>query len=634
MRRSHLLILFLVLATPNFAVASWIAGGVPVTDLGNNARPLLTPDGSGGVIVAWDIDNDIYAQRVDQDGNLVWGASMPVCVCTGYQTAMFIVTDGAGGAIVGWSESPVGADYGIGAARLDGSGQVLWTRLVATGLDYPWLVSHMISDGAGGALFAWTDSHYDAYAQRVDSNGQLLWGANGMRINGGGTWGQFRPQVVLDGGGKVFVVWGDERRSYYDDGPPFHKVTITDIYGQRLTLDGQQEWASDGKSLLEPGNTDPDWSMVTGATDGILMTNRTSTLRAGRLSSNGDLVWGDVPVCEAAGEKRYPGILTDGADGSLITWNDSRSGTPDVYAQRLDANGNPMWATDGVMVAGGAGDQSIYRASGDGTGGVIELYGQAACCGLMRLQRLDQDAQKPWGNDGVLISDIPVAQTSLVLDGDHVFCAWVHMSNGPNQVFLQRFNVADGSWGSTVAVAISSFEARAVGMSIRLEATFQSDFAVEHINIYRGARNASMLRLTEAAAGSPQFTYVDAAVMPGETYRYQIGVIDRDGEFLSPVQTVTVPRATTSLEQNSPNPFNPGTTIHFSLAARERAQLDIYSADGRLVRRLLDATRNPGSYQVNWDGRDDRGATVTSGVYFYRLTAGKFSDSRRMVLLK
>ena len=146
-------------------------------------------------------------------------------------------------------------------------------------------------------------------------------------------------------------------------------------------------------------------------------------------------------------------ILNAGADGSLITWNDTRSGTGDVYAQRLDANGNPMWATDGVSVADGAGDQSIYRVVGDGTGGVIELYGPAACCGLMRLQRLDANAQKPWGNNGVPTSDNPVVYTSLILDADHVFCAWVNTSNGSNQIFVQRFNVADGSWGSTVAVA-------------------------------------------------------------------------------------------------------------------------------------------------------------------------------------
>src|SRR5882672_4714915 len=107
--RSRFLVFSLLLVIPNWAFASWIAGGVPVTGLGNNVRPLLTPDGSGGIIVAWDVSNDIYAQRVDQDGNLLWGTSMPVCVCTGYQSALFIATDGAGGAIVGWSDSAAGA---------------------------------------------------------------------------------------------------------------------------------------------------------------------------------------------------------------------------------------------------------------------------------------------------------------------------------------------------------------------------------------------------------------------------------------------------------------------------------------------------------------------------------------------
>ena len=62
--------------------------------------------------------------------------------------------------------------------------------------------------------------------------------------------------------------------------------------------------------------------------------------------------------------------------------------------------------------------------------------------------------------------------------------------------------------------------------------------------------------------------------------------------------------------------------------------LRVYDVAGHLVRTLVDAQRSPGTYEARWDGRDERGRGVASGVYFYRLRAGDFSQTRRMVLLK
>lgn len=107
-------------------------------------------------------------------------------------------------------------------------------------------------------------------------------------------------------------------------------------------------------------------------------------------------------------------------------------------------------------------------------------------------------------------------------------------------------------------------------------------------------------------------------------------------ERLRSSQTVATvaPYNAASLEQNSPNPFNPTTMIRFTLPARERVVLSVYDTSGRLIRTLVDETRNRGTHEVTWDGRDGAGSTVGSGVYFYRLTAGNYSASRRMVLLK
>ena len=88
------------------------------------------------------------------------------------------------------------------------------------------------------------------------------------------------------------------------------------------------------------------------------------------------------------------------------------------------------------------------------------------------------------------------------------------------------------------------------------------------------------------------------------------------------------------LLQNFPNPFNPTATIRFEIARPEHVRLNVYDIRGRLVRTLVDELRQANSYQVVWDGTNNNGGAVASGVYFYRMTAGSFVQTHKMMLLK
>ena len=129
-------------------------------------------------------------------------------------------------------------------------------------------------------------------------------------------------------------------------------------------------------------------------------------------------------------------------------------------------------------------------------------------------------------------------------------------------------------------------------------------------------------------------SFVDANVEPGKTYHYELLIrTDNGSEFRSPIATA-IPVFVTSLGQNQPNPFNPITTIQYTLGERSSAVLDIHDASGALVARLDQGIQAEGTHQVQWDGRDAQGRAVASGVYFYRLEGLKTLGSRKMVLLK
>jgi flagellar hook assembly protein FlgD len=89
-----------------------------------------------------------------------------------------------------------------------------------------------------------------------------------------------------------------------------------------------------------------------------------------------------------------------------------------------------------------------------------------------------------------------------------------------------------------------------------------------------------------------------------------------------------------ALGQNAPNPFNPVTTIEFTLPHDGDASLKVFDLRGRLVRTLFDGPQFAGARTVEWNGRDASGARVASGVYLYRLLAGNHVEQRKMTLLK
>jgi hypothetical protein len=100
-----------------------------------------------------------------------------------------------------------------------------------------------------------------------------------------------------------------------------------------------------------------------------------------------------------------------------------------------------------------------------------------------------------------------------------------------------------------------------------------------------------------------------------------------------------------ALSQNYPNPFNPVTVIHYALPVQWKAnglregggfhtRLEVYNLRGQRVRTLVDGAQESGYYKVIWDGKDEVRRPIASGVYFYRIMAGKFTAARKMTLLK
>jgi len=378
----------------------------------------MVMDGAGGAILCWEDarsrEFDVYTQRVSRDGNQLWSADgVLLCDAVGDQMVPVLTTDGVGGAIAAWDDFRSG-EFDIYAQRVSALGVPLWTRngvavCTAPGAQYHQCV---VSDGAGGAIIAWEDRRsgiWQVWVQRVNAAGQPQWPTDGEAISSTST-PQFEPVLAMDGAGGVVVVWGDFRNGNEDiyaqrfdalgipqwatGGVPICKApgdqgTIriiedgrggdiltwiderngwgADIYSQRIDATGSPQWAINGLPLTgRPGEKGPS-TLTTDGLDGAIVTWESfadgpayENVFAQRVTAAGLLAWGanDVAITTAFSSGWNPTVAADSAGGAYLVWVDNRGGPTQCYVQHVNAYGISLWNPhDGLRLCPTSGNQ-------------------------------------------------------------------------------------------------------------------------------------------------------------------------------------------------------------------------------------------------------------------------------------
>ncbi len=209
-----------------------------------------------------------------------------------------------------------------------------------------------------------------------------------------------------------------------------------------------------------------------------------------------------------------------------------------------------------------------------------------------------------------------------------------------HSVYLADFR--DGVWmlefdPPPTPTFISAFFCEPVDGGVELSWRILSDDVVEGFNIYRSTGSDGNRYIVNTGGVIPPGAdrFLDTSVLAGETYEYSLAVVLDDGsEILSQTERVHVGAFELTLNPNYPNPFNPVTTISFALPSNGHVNLAVYDADGRLIRTIVDDAMGEGSKTYRWDGRDENGSPVSSGVYFCRLKTGTRVLTQKMTLIK
>ncbi|HET6349759.1 MAG TPA: T9SS type A sorting domain-containing protein [Candidatus Krumholzibacteria bacterium] len=730
---------------PSGAV-QWTANGVALcTAASDQANSMIVTDGTGGAIVTWeDLRNgnyDIYAQRIDASGAVQWTADgVALCTASSHQRYPVIVGDGAGGAVVSWEDLRNG-NYDIYAQRIDASGAVQWATdgVAACTAGSGQYNVRIASDGTGGAIVTWDDlrstTFNHIYAQRIDASGAVVWTTNGVALCTAAN-GQYVPAIIPDGAGGAIVAWQDFRSLHYD------------IYAQRVNASGVVLWTTDGVPVSTDDPSHQDYpTIVSDGAGGAIITWQDSRnlapdgwdIYAQRVNTNGTALWttDGVALCNAPGDQQYPIIVSDGAGGAAVTWYDHRNGTDnDVYAQRVDASGMVQWTTDGLALCTAVGDQVSPTLVSDGIGGATVTW-QDSRGGDDDIYAQRIEGSGDWYAAPVLVSvkDVPGDQ------GGHVKVNWLASGydvagqriitrysvwratdaaaaanamkqgtavRGPSDVpgdfqgtavWTQHANGTDYFWEWLANIDAHYFSAYSYTASTGSDSTSVSSYDESYLvsahtgdpfvffdsNVMSGhsvdnlappaplyltaqrvagdvqlhwravnvsdLRDYAVYRATSSGvtpvpinflSNEPDTIYVDADA-PTSTLHYIVTAYDvhenqsvpSNEAVVSGATTVgdTPPVTTLVMLQNVPNPFATSTRLEIGLPSAAAVQIELYDVTGRRVRTMKVAGVK-GWQAVTFASLGDDGAPLVSGVYFCRIRSSGVTVTRKMVIAR
>jgi hypothetical protein len=522
----------------------------------------------------------------------------------------------------------------------------------------------MTSDGGGGLFIAWQDSrsgNADLYATRINANGSVVpgWPINGYVVCAA-PGDQKLAVIAADGAGGFYLAWEDYRVPGGE----------SDLYLQRITGLGAPSagWPVNGLAVCALAHSQGFPSLIADASGATVAwqddRSGTSDVYVQRVSLSAAPLWTEngVAVCTAAGLQMFPTLVSDGAGGAFVAWQDSRGGDNDVYLQRVNSAGTPLWAADGVPVCTAVDEQLTPRLVGDAGGVIVEWDDYRDFNSDVYAQRLNASGVRQWPAGGVALCTDLAEQysTAIVADGvGGAIVVWTDYRGGSGDLYAQRVSSA----GATQWLANGAVMCNAVGE--QFDATAAPDLANGMYLAWADARGGVgtadiyAKRVTSSggtangwtANGSLVCNAANAQQRPAvmadgagcfvawSDERVTIGSADLYALRVGSSTSVDVPlpprTPAIGLAAPFPNPARSGVTLRFESSAAGPVRLEVIDLAGRRVRSLLDETDFPGgTHVVSWDTRDQAGALAPAGLYLVVLQSGAGLETRKVAIVR
>ncbi len=615
----------------------WAPAGAPVTtapqqQVLNGATPIgfvwiltssdeqsnaIVPDGAGGCLLTWvdsrAFNNDVYAQRLTAAGSVAagWPANgVPLCTDPGDQNGPSLVPDGSGGAIGTWNEDTRPAPF---AQHVSGAGIVTgpFNGLALSGAGPANFVPLGVSDGAGGAIFFWSDSRnvatsdLDAYAHHVVTapgfaldpawpvDGSAVSTALGAQFFGGG------GSAVSDGVGGAVAAWVDFRD---------FATTRSDIYAQGLLASG-----SLGSLSVDPV------AMITGPASGSVFPINTAVTFTGSFTDTDP----DVHTAQWQFDALPPvaGTVNEAAHTVSVNYTFT---TPGVYLVKLTVTDQCGGTSTSTQVGGFDAMVVIYDPNaGFVTGGgwinspagayVPEpsLIGKANFGFVAKYQK---GATVPTGNTEFQFKTAALNFSSTSYE-------WLVVAGAKAQ--YKGAGTINGA--GDYRFMLTAIDGNLLGNQadkFRMKITDASNDALIYDNQLNAPDDSDPT--TVLGGGTVVIHKPNGGGPSGGSAQ---------GAYLEPTPTDF------ALSRGEPNPFKLSTLLRYGLPERSRVEIDLHDVSGRRMQSLVHGEMAAGAHELRLSDRDPAGNPLGAGIYFLRMSARslhagtRFSATRKLVVI-
>ena len=635
--------------------------GIVITSVSSKQRfPAIASDLGGGCLVAWEDwarGFDIWGARLNSYGVVLDPDAIAISTAAVSQAAPVAAFDGTNYMLV-WTEERDAYDiYGL---RVSSSGNVLDQQAIpiAAGPGIQWFPNMCF--GASQYLIVWQRYWGERiYGARVNPSAAVLDSA-GILLSGFTNWGEWYPDVAFDGT-SYFAVWQE-----------FRSVAPA-VVGVRLSPSGEVIGPGIGFPA-EAGSYDSPPAIAFDGTNYLVVWADERNwpgrdIYCARVSPSGQILDPDGIAISTAREQQFNPAVTFDGHNYFVVWTDSRagsyeSGTRDTYGARITPSGTVL-DTAGIVISNAVGAQTASSIAYDGANYIVvwmdarnsnwDIYGARVTPSGSLLD-----------TNGFAISTSEEGQTHPSLtsgSAGQVLIAYSSFMPAPE---YRTYRIWGNLWTSStvlearVEIHPRTLNTRSKGRwitchielpdgndvaeidvpSVRLNSIVSAERSGSVIADHDGdAHGDLMLKFDRAAVASILPVGDDVSVtVAGDVGTQRFVGVDHLRVIASPSAQDTGESSefhsnAVSLEVG-PNPHRFFTHITYTVPSSAGVVLQIWNVEGRLIRTLENATRSEGVYVTQWDGKDDTGTQVSSGLYFCRLEVGREVVTRKLTFLR
>jgi len=545
--------------------------------------------------------------------------NLTICDTTNEQVLPKIATTNDGGCYIGWFDARSGG-YAVYLQRLNPQGVKQFPAgglLISNNPQSSSLVDWDLAvDDSNCCVLAFTDtragSSINPFAYRISPSGQFLWGANGIALTDSVAVYQANPKVICTSDGNFIIPW------QYNNKIGIQKINKagTKVWGNvPLMVIGNPSISEKFNYPIgvssDNGNFILYWIGYTGSfispANFKLYTQKYSPAGSGLWGNPQDTLWN---LGSAQGTYQ-PTIYSDGNNGAVYVWQSYFSGPTVCYVQRKNSagqiqfpiNGSAVTTTGATMLnfapaasyMPSTGETYVFWQRKNSLQSVIGVYGQ----------KFSATGTRMWADSGLVVKPLDgnsFASLSTFIKDTSILGYYMEIVTAGNTGLAKAFNLNRSGvlqWGGNIITPGAAVSGKG-RMSTAITQNGMSILAFQDNRNDAGGIYAQNINFNG-------------------TYGPATGVINESG--LTPDKY--------SLSQNYPNPFNPSTTIKFDLAKNGFVSIKIFDILGREIKSLVNDNFNKGSYEVSFNASE-----ISSGVYFYKMESGDFSQIKKMMLLK